>query len=66
MKHCEETTGERPSNDSRDVSRVERLERWRLLGEVTKLWGDAIKVWLKVVAALLAGVAAMLKTTPFH
>ncbi|WP_435159738.1 hypothetical protein [Haladaptatus sp. DFWS20] len=66
MKTTTESAGEAPSDDSRDESHDESMNRWHRVGELLKLWGNAIEVWLKIVAALLAGLAMLLKSTPLN
>ena len=61
MKIGTETTGETPSNDSRDESPANSMTRWRRIGELLKVWGAAIEVWLKILVMMLVGVATLLK-----
>ena len=61
MKIGTETTGETPSDDSRDESPADSMAKWRRLGELLKVWGAAIEVWLKILATILVGVATLLK-----
>ncbi|WP_423746446.1 hypothetical protein V5735_18575 (plasmid) [Haladaptatus sp. SPP-AMP-3] len=66
MRISSTTTGDSPSNDSRDESLAEPTTRCRRFGELLKVWGSAIEVWLKILGLLVVGLATLLRSLPLH